>query len=160
MAAPHCARQARMSTSIWLRDQPLWKQERARRRELRKICREAGVKLARLQSIFLVELDRIYVPAWARAKAIKGLTVTNTTVWLKRIAATKLAELDREAGGNPRLTASVYRRCHMCQRALLGAEAEARFELDRMSEGHRLPCGPECIEFEKARKQRHGRAAN
>ncbi len=133
---------------------PFWQRERAQRREVRNLFRQWHLKLPRLQTVFLVELDQIYVPAWARAKAVKGLTVTASTVWLKRIAATALAALDREAGGDPMLTRTSYRRCGICGRALLGAEAEARWELDKQSEGHRLPCGPDCIELQKVKRRR------
>lgn len=105
----------------------------------------------------LVELDKIPVPQWARDKAIPGLTLTGNSVWLGRIAARALARLDQSVGGRPQLTFEVYRPCRICRRPLLGPAAEHRLELDRKFEGWRIPCGPECVEIETARKQRKGR---
>lgn len=137
-----------MSTPAWQRSR-IW-----RREEDREFARNCGFKLPILKQIALVELDAIYVPAWARARAIKGLTITDSTVWLKRIAANRLCREDREAGGTPKLTIESYRRCNICKRVLLGPEAEARFDLDRRFEGQRITCGPDCAELEKARKKR------
>ena len=107
-----------------------------------------------MRVIGLVELDAITVPEWARRKAIPGLTITETSVWLGRIAANALARFDRESGGEPRLTIAAYRPCKVCGRARLGEDAEARWELDRKYEGWRLPCGPECLEIAKGRECR------
>jgi hypothetical protein len=128
---------------------PLWRRSRDRNNELERVRRTFGWSAPRLTQIALVELDRIYVPAWALEKAIRGLTVTPSSVWLRRIAANKLAALDIEAGGTPKLTVSAYRRCQMCDRALLGPEAEARLILDMRfeGEGKRTPCGPGCVEL-------------
>jgi hypothetical protein len=98
-----------------------------------------------------VDLDAIYVPAWAQAKAIRGLTLTAETIWLGRIAASALARLDREAGGTPVMTKTLYRRCPLCDRPLLGEEAQARFDLDRTMTGRQVPCGPECLDVSKSR---------
>lgn len=92
------------------------------------------------------------MPQWALDKAVKGLTATREKVWLGRIAANLLARIDRENGGATRITREFYRRCHLCGRALLGAEAETRLALDRKFEGHRTPCGPLCIEMQAARR--------
>src|SRR5580698_799785 len=125
------------------RSAPLWRRERQYRREARRTARSLGFRLPTLAQVALVELDAIYVPDWALKKAIRGLTVTNSSVWLRRIAANLLARIDREAGGTPKVTPTAYRRCPMCDRALLGVEAEQRFELDKKWTGNQTPCGPD-----------------
>lgn len=137
-----------MSTPVWQRSR-VWHRE-----EDRDFARKIGFKLPILKQIALVELDAIMVPDWARKKAIKGLTITNSSVWLRRIAANFLCRLDREAGGTPRLTVTDYRRCNNCKRVLLGPDAQARFELDRKYEGQRITCGPDCAELQKSRRKR------
>jgi hypothetical protein len=113
-----------------------------------------------LAHIALVELDAIDVPGWARRKAIRGLSVERDKIWLRRIAANLLARLDIEAGGQPKVTPTEFRRCGICDRPLLGEEAQIRFDLDRRFEGHRIPCGPDCVELERIHlEQRRGRRA-
>lgn len=94
------------------------------------------------------------MPAWAQSKGIRGLNGSADSLWTGRITATKLMRLDTEAGGSPKLTTSPYRRCGVCGRVLLGVMAEARFELDRKFEGHRTPCGPECVEVETLKRKK------
>lgn len=106
--------------------------------------------MPRLRTIGLVELDVLVVPEWARRKAIPGLTLTGASVWLGRIAARALERMDREAGGEPKLTLSAYRPCKVCGRPLLGEEAEARWELDKKFQGESKPCGPGCVERQRA----------
>lgn len=132
--------------------EPAWRRERRWRKEDRAIAKAVGWRLPILVRVALVELDVIRVPDWARKKAIKGLTVTESSVWLRRIAANKLAQLDRECGGRPKVTPEDFRRCHLCDRPLLGSDAATRFDLDRKFEGHRIPCGPDCVALEAALK--------
>lgn len=134
-------------------DAPLWKRERERKRQDRLHFHRQGRSCPTLKTAVLVELAAIYAPAWAQAKAIRGLESTASAVWLGRIAAAKLAQLDREAGGTPGLTSAFYRRCQVCERTLLGVEAEARLELDRKLGGEGMPCGPDCLEEARANKQ-------
>jgi hypothetical protein len=101
-----------------------------------------------------VEVTEIELPDWALDAAVPGLSQTATTIWLKRIAARGLARLDRKAGGRPKLTWTRYRWCKVCRRARLGLDAERRWELDKKAGGEGLPCGPDCIELERVRKQR------
>lgn len=98
-----------------------------------------------------MDLDAIYVPAWARDKAIAGLTLTADSIWIGRIAASILVRQDREAGGRPVVTKTLYRPCPLCGRPLLGEEAQARFELDRTMTGRQLPCGLECLDVSKTK---------
>lgn len=133
---------------------PLWRRERAARRLDKTLRRMWKRSVPTLKTIGLVELTAIPMPEWARKKAVKGLTLTDSSVWLRRIAANFLARMDREAGGSPGLTTTEYRRCRLCGQPLLGPEAVARWELDRKIEGHRLPCSPACLEMERARKDR------
>jgi hypothetical protein len=129
---------------------PLWRRERRLKREDRQRFAVQGATYPTLKQVGLVELDAIYVPDWARAKAVKGLPLTASSVWLRRIAANKLANLDREAGGEPKLTLAWFRRCMLCGRACLGAEAENRLALDRKVNGSQIPCGPDCLDVSRA----------
>jgi hypothetical protein len=141
---------------------PVWQRTRDDRWRDERIRRQFGWKTPRLKEIALVEPEAIDVPGWALAKAIPGLESNRDKVWLGRIAANLLCRMDQEAGGTPQLTVAKYRRCNLCGRALLDAEAESRFDLDRQYEGHRIPCGPDCTELERARKQKgagHARVA-
>lgn len=116
--------------------------------------------MPKLRMVAMVETTALAIPAWARAKAVKGLTGDAGRIWLGRIAANLLARLDREAGGSPRLTMTAYRQCKVCGRALLGVAAEHRLELDRRFEGERIPCSPDCVEVQAARQKRKGRPRN
>jgi hypothetical protein len=131
---------------------PLWRRERIQRAADAERYHVQGNAQPHLRTIALVELDAINVPEWARRKAIKGLTLTADSVWLGRIAANALAELDRQAGGSPKMTKSVYRRCKICKKPLLGPEAESRLDADRKVWGDGIPCGPDCLELMRAKK--------
>ena len=151
--------QTREQRAGWAnRNAPLWRRERNQRHADRRDRAARGLSTPKVHQIALVELDLITVPDWARQKAIKGLSITETSIWLRRIAANKLASLDIEAGGCPRLTPTAYRRCKQCGRPLLGVDAEGRLDLDRKFEGDRIPCGPECLEIINQRRETPRRA--
>lgn len=160
--AGESASQGRRAQGVdWREDTgPLWRREREARRQDREFRAAIGRATPRLIQIALVEPEAIHVPQYFLDRAIRGLTATRERVWLRRIAANMLARLDRECGGRPVLTREFYRRCKLCGRALLGAEAETRLALDREFEGHRIPCGPLCIEMQAAgnRRKRQGNA--
>jgi hypothetical protein len=138
--------------------QQFWMSDRQLSRRYRKLARHWGFSVPALRPAVLVELEKIYVPLWAREKAIPGLASDETKVWLGRINAKVLAGLDREAGGTPKLTTTVYRKCRFCKRVLLGILAEELFEKDRQPGGEFSPCGPDCVEVEKLRRPRAGRS--
>jgi hypothetical protein len=115
------------------------------------MARLHGKAYATVWTIALVELDAIPVPAWAIRKAIRGLTITASSVWLRRQAAAYLVNLDEDVGGHPKVTPASFRRCGICQRALIGVEAEMRGEQDRKWMGEQVPCGPECLPAAKAK---------
>jgi hypothetical protein len=121
-----------------------WFHDRGARRRYRALARALGFKVPKLATVMLVEPSAIVVPAWARRKAIRGLGVHADKVWLGRMAGMKLVRLDCEGGGTPLVTTTVFRRCQICGRGLIGVEAEARWELDRQFVGDRIPCGPDC----------------
>lgn len=123
--------------------------ERIRRRAEKKNLKARGIPYPKLASIGLIELTAITVPEWAKAKRIKGLTITDTSVWLRRISARKLESEDRAAGGKPRITFTEMRSCKICKRLLLGQDAEWRQRLDKKWEGFRIPCGPDCVGIER-----------
>ena len=140
---------------------PIWQRtaeqrDRAARRLDRERRKARGLSTPRLRTILLVELDAISMPAWARRKAIRGLTITASTVWLGRIDGRVLERLDRQCGGHPKVTSERYRRCRVCKRPLLGLDAEHRLELDRRWAGDGTPCSQECVEIAAARQKRKG----
>ena len=111
----------------------------------------------RIHVIALVELDKIDLPIWAEVKAIKGLTLTKKSVWLRRKYARYLEREDIAAGGKPKLTFTWWKPCKLCKRQLLGLDAENRYRLDQ-AEGTKVgtryaPCDEDCIEIERQRKE-------
>lgn len=125
--------------------------ERELRRQWKREHRARGMTYPKLATIGMVALTAITIPAEMRAKRIKGLTVTDTSIWLRRMAARELMTLDEQAGGQPRVTWTNYRPCWICKRPLIGLEADHRFRLDLKFEGFRIPCSPECPELERVR---------
>lgn len=120
------------------------------RRELKAEFRARGIQAARKQYIVCVRLTAIPMPAWVQGKRIAGLTFTNAIVWLPRPDAKYLIELDRENGGTATYAETEYRRCGVCGRPLLGADAELRRRLDESTAtGRMMPCSSECIEAER-----------
>lgn len=134
-----------------------WFDDRRRFKEYRRQARVFGFPVPRLKTVVQVQTDAIPIPGWAREKAIAGLESNRTAVWLGRIHAALLAKLDREAGGAPKLTTTLFRRCRICSRALLGIAAQERWRQDLHRGGTDIPCGPDCIETAKARKRPVGR---
>ena len=112
-----------------------------------------GLKYPSLTVVGFVELDVIKTPAWAWYKAIKGLTRTDKTIWLRRILARELMREDERFGGKPKITWSYYRFCPLCKTPLLGLDAERRWEIDRQPGGRNSPCSLECLEKREARKR-------
>lgn len=139
------------------RREQFWYSDRALRGEYRRNAKEWGITVPRLKTVVQVQTDAIPIPGWAREKAIAGLASDSTQVWLGRIDAAVLASMDRQAGGTPRLTTTLYRRCRVCSRPLLGVAAQERFEQDRQFGGTQIPCGPDCLETARARKRPVGR---
>lgn len=135
--------------------QSLASKERYWRRQEKKALRARGLKVPKLTQVGLVELAAISVPEWARSKAIRGLTLTETSVWISRVPARRLMREDEAAGGKPKVAWTTYRRCKICQRPLLGLEAERRHQLDKRFEGARAICGPDCVEVEQAIIEEH-----
>ena len=154
-------------------DLPVWYRERGARRQYRRNARAWGIRTPKLAAVWLVAPERIAIPDWARAKAVAGLKAPEGAVWLRRMAAKFLAALDEAAGGRPRITETVYRRCGRCGRGLIGVEAEMRWEEDRRWEAakaselrfgadkgrnrNQLPCGPDCAERVEALRRPRGR---
>lgn len=106
-----------------------------------------GIPQARMQRIRGVRITAIPMPGWARERRIRGLSFTESFVWLWPRDARFLMRLDHEAGGSPYCAETEYRLCPVCTRPLIGDEARARRRLDEScATGRQLPCGGECIE--------------
>jgi hypothetical protein len=125
------------------------------RREHKEELRHRGIRVARVRRILAVRITAIPMPDWARARRIKGLSFSESFVWLTPRDARFLMRLDREAGGEPYAAETEYRRCPTCHRPLIDDAARMRRELDESAvTGRMLPCGPECLDAEKDRRWR------
>jgi hypothetical protein len=115
------------------------------RRHNRQLRNLAGIRNANRNWIALVRLTLLDIPSWSLAAAIPGLSVVADAIWLSRKDARKLAREERESGGRAIVQTFEFRRCEVCRRPLVGAEAEERRRLIILSpEARRRPCGPNC----------------
>jgi hypothetical protein len=135
------------SATRWRKSWP--RQERTQRQERKRVLRNRGIKPAKKQWVICVETTAIEIPAWARAKAEPNLSQSPHRVWFRgrNSGRAKILERqDRQAGGRPEVTAVEYRMCPVCDRMLLGLEAEARRKLDESGiNGRTLPCSNKCV---------------
>jgi hypothetical protein len=117
-------------------------------KERAQLLRTYGRTPARPKYAFRVATTAIVIPQWARARTLAELTQSYDHVWLRSgILARRVAAMDRESGGNPTCDRMEIRRCKVCKRWLVGANAERRRMLDESAiDGRKLPCGPECLE--------------
>jgi len=120
--------------------------ERAERREARRIAKDRGNTYPHLRTIGHLEI-KSGIPEWCIAWAVPNLTLTNTSIWLGKKYARQLAWHCTKQRIPFRLTWTAWRPCKLCHRFLLGLDAEHRWELDRRYEGHRIPCGPDCLDI-------------
>jgi hypothetical protein len=104
-----------------------------------------GIKERRQRMARRVEPELIAIPEWARKRAIRGLSTGEEFVWLLPGDARLLERTDREAGGNPRVLETEFRRCRHCGRPALGSDAVAMCGLD-MGGQDWAACGNECDE--------------
>jgi hypothetical protein len=136
---------------------------RRQRIEQRRELRVRGIVPGRHRRVYRVELTAMDAPAWvaeeaARSSVLRALTSDARTVWLFARSARYLAERDRDAGGEPRVTRMEWRRCPQCERLLLGVDAAARRQLDESCRtGRQLPCGPDCLERSRRKQGSDGR---
>lgn len=109
-----------------------------------------GIKERRRKIVCRVETDAIAIPAWARAREVRGLSTGPDHVWLRRGDARALERLDRDSGGTPRVIEVEFRYCKVCGRPLMGDDAANRRALEQAgSTSWMLPCGEQCIEASK-----------
>jgi hypothetical protein len=66
------------------------------------------------------------VPDWARQASIRGLPSAPNEVWLVPRRAKLLLCIDRARGGYSEFTKTEFRHCEVCNRPLIGSEAEKR----------------------------------
>jgi hypothetical protein len=125
---------------------------RATRETRRRLLKEHGVRPARAQRAFHVEPSAIAIPEWARSRAIRDFSISDSYVWLKRSDACVLIRLDREAGGIPRSIEVEYRLCPVCRTLNIAFDAEARRLLDESFLGRSKPCSTNCIDRSKRKK--------
>lgn len=113
------------------------------RRAARARRKALGVKERRQRMVRRVEPELIAIPDWARKKAVKGLSTGADFVWLLPGAARLLEKIDREAGGEPRVVETEFRRCRHCGRPALGADAVEMRGKDMGGEDWSA-CGDQC----------------
>ena len=117
--------------------------------------RNRGIKIARVQRIRGVRITAIPMPAWAAERRIKGLSFSDSFVWLMPSDARFLMRLDHEAGGDPHCAETEFRRCPVCNRPLIGDDARMRRDLDESAQtGRQKPCGAECIAASRDKRWR------
>jgi hypothetical protein len=113
------------------------------RREANKIMRRfRSVPCER--HVHFVRLTATTIPA--STKAIRDRTRTDKTCWmLSKRGARELVERDRAFGGQGSFDTFEYRRCKVCSRVLVGADAaDYRERLRWPREKRYWPWGPTC----------------
>lgn len=116
---------------------------RLHRREAKARRKALGVKERRQRMVRRVEPELIPIPQWARERAVRGLSRGEEFVWLLPGDARQLERMDREAGGEPKVLETEFRRCRHCGKPAVGADAVAMRGLD-MGGQDWAPCGDEC----------------
>jgi hypothetical protein len=100
---------------------PRWRA--ARRREMR----ERGTPIPNCQEAWNVQVTALLaIPDTILQRALVGFSVLPNSIWLRRGTAKLLIALDRAAGGRSVVTKIEYKRCNLCNRPLIGAEAAKR----------------------------------
>lgn len=121
---------------------PRWRA--ARRREMKM----RGITPANRQEVWCVQPSALLkVPDWVFRRAVKGLGSLPYyhQVWLRPRDAKRLCALDRMAGGRSHVTKTEFKRCHVCARPIIGAQAaERRKVIESGPAGRLTPCGPTC----------------
>lgn len=114
--------------------------------ERRGELRQRGITPNRVTRVYRVDLDKLTVPDWAARRAVKGLSGSRKHVWLRRWDAKRLEECEAQIGGLALLTETEYRKCPVCDRVLIGEDAEMRRRLNESCmTGTQLPCGGDCL---------------
>jgi hypothetical protein len=120
------------------------------RRFQRQTRSQAGIRNANRNWVALVRLKLLDLPAWSIAASIPGLGWDTQSVWLSRPDARRLARQERDSGGRAVVQVFEFRRCDVCRRPLVGAEAEERRRLIVLSPVARSrTCGPRCADDKK-----------
>lgn len=121
-------------------------------RQVRKVEKAAanrrGIRPAKKLWLLCVETTALAIPTWAIQRREKRLSLASHRVWFRgrnNGRAQILARQDRQAGGDPVVTAVEYRVCKNCGRLMLNLEAAMRRRLEESHhQGRELPCGEEC----------------
>ena len=113
------------------------------RREAKARRKALGIKERRQRMVRRVEPKLVLIPEWARKRAVRGLSTGADFIWLFPGDARLLERMDREAGGEPSVLETEFRRCKHCGRPALGADAAAMLGLDMGCQDW-APCGDEC----------------
>jgi hypothetical protein len=128
-------------------DRSNWDRRREWRKQRKEELKSRDVKLARKRWIWCVRITAIPMPAWCQKRRIKGLSFTDSLVWLKPRDAQFLIARDQECGGSPVFAETEYRKCPVCGRPLISEDAKLRRMLDESGmTGRQKPCGSECLE--------------
>ena len=113
----------------------------ARRRGLK----EQGITPVNRQEAWYVRPSALpAIPDEILKVAIPGLGPASGGVWLGPRAAKRLMAIDR---GWHEVTKTEFKRCPLCSRPTVAAEAEKlRKQMESAPNGRSLPCGPKCEE--------------
>lgn len=129
---------------------------RMARRAARARRQALGIKERRQRMVRRVEPELVAIPEWARKRAVKGLSAGADFVWLLPGDARALERLDRDAGGEPAVLETEFRRCRHCRRPALGEDAVALRGQDMRGEDW-SQCGDQCDEAKRDGRWRRAR---
>ena len=108
-----------------------------------------GIKASRRQWVSVVGVTATEIPKWATDDLLPGFPQDERAVWFRgrnNRTARRLYGLDRSRGGRPTFAVMEGRLCSVCDRLLLGSDAERRRLLDESSvTGRTEPCGVDCV---------------
>jgi len=112
------------------------------RAERRRQLSARGIKPAnQMQACHIDSRFELPLTDWMKANSFKALDL----LWFTPGTAVKVCSILRYLGISYNVIRAEYRRCEVCNRALLGAEATARrFLLETSPEARNHPCGERC----------------
>ena len=131
-----------MPETLYRNRQPRW------RAAHRRALNASGITTARAMHIINVKPSAIFdIPDSILRSEIPGLPKITGCVWLLPRDAKKLMTLDSRYGGWSKTLRVEFRRCDVCNRPLLGAEAADRRQvINNSPTARQIPCGDQCAE--------------
>lgn len=113
-----------------------------------------GIIPSRRLEVWVVKVARIEIlPAWLKQRVIPGLKPSAPNqFWLRHLDAAALASFCETVRVAYSLVKTEFKRCELCERPMVGSEAEAyRAQIDSCAKGREKPCGRNCEKDQKTR---------